>query len=265
MASVTGRIAKVKQPRGGYINKKQLEIITFDDGQEIAPEENIHPSLVGLAVDYLTRWRMGAEPEEAFQISRLGAACYDMYMDKGRLWKRRKAMKHAKKLLAEMQELDDRAIVSACRLVGYDVCYRAGMSAYKPVEDIDPDQTTVDNIRTMVVRSVAFWETYGPVIKDGFTFEGGYTTVIDAGDGDYLTADTLWDFKVSKDEPTAKHTLQLLVYYIMGCHSKHREFRNIKKLGIFNPRKNKAYMIDVAALPTEVIEEVSREVIGYKR
>lgn len=258
MYSVTTIIGKVKQPRGGYINKKQVEIVAFDDGQEISNEENIHPSLIGLAVDYLTRWRMGAKLTEAFEISLQGAWCYDM------LLKKDVAKKNAKKLLMEMQGLDNQSVINACKMAGYDVCYRAGTAFYKPVEEINPNQTTIDNIRIMVERSLAFWDTYGPLVKDGFTFEGGYTDIISSGDGDYLTADTLWDFKVSKDDPTSKHTLQLLVYYLMGCHSKYPEFRNIKKLGIFNPRKNQAYIIDISSIPQEIIDEVSREVIGYK-
>lgn len=258
MYSVTGRIGKVKQPRGGYINKKQFEIISFDDGQEISNEENIHSSLIGLAIDYLTRWGMGAELTEAFEISLQGAWYHDRFM------KNDIAKNNAKKLLMGMKGLDNQSIINACKMVGYDVCYRAGMTFYKPVEEINPDQATIDNIRIMVERSLAFWDTYGPLVKDGFTFEGGYTDIISSGDGDYLTADTLWDFKVSKDDPTSKHTLQLLVYYIMGCHSKHSEFKNIKKLGIYNPRKNKAYIIDIATIPQEIIDEVSREVIGYK-
>jgi hypothetical protein len=35
-------------------------------------------------------------------------------------------------------------------------------------------------------------------LLDGFTFEGGYTDTVSKGDGDLTTADTLWDFKVSK-------------------------------------------------------------------
>ena len=117
----------------------------------------------------------------------------------------------------------------------------------------------------MVKRSLAFWKEYGPIIKDGFTFEGGgYTDIVTSGDGDYLTKDTLWDFKVSKEEPKSKYTLQLLMYYIMGCHSKYSEFKKIEKLGIFNPRKNKVYIVNISSISPEIIEEVSQEVIGYK-
>ena len=41
---------------------------------------------------------------------------------------------------------------------------------------------------------------------------GGYTDKITSGDGDFLTVDTLWDFKVLKANIKSQHTLQLLVY-----------------------------------------------------
>ena len=87
---------------------------------------------------------------------------------------------------------------------------------YIPVEEINPDISTVSNIRTMVDRSTVFFKQYGPVIKDGFSFEGGYTKLVSTGDGDFLTKDTLWDFKVFNKASTNVHTLQLLMYYIMG-------------------------------------------------
>ena len=116
----------------------------------------------------------------------------------------------------------------------------------------------------MVERSVSFWEKYGPITVDGFTFEEkGYTSTVDSGDGDYLTANTLWDFKVSKTNPTNKHTLQLLMYWIMGQHSEKEEFRNITRLGIFNPRLNTVYTLDTSAVPKDIIMAVEKDVICY--
>lgn len=65
-------------------------------------------------------------------------------------------------------------------------------------------------------RGIKFFDQYGPITLDGFVFVGGYTDIVSSGDGDFLTKDTLWDFKVSKDKPKSAHTLQLLMYYIMG-------------------------------------------------
>lgn len=149
------------------------------------------------------------------------------------------------------------------KLVGYDVCYRAGVMGYRPVEEILPDKSTIENIKIMVERSLSFIELFGPIILDGFTFEGGYTNTINTGDGDFLTTETLWDFKVSKSKPTKDHTLQLLIYSIMGKKSIHKEFENIKKLGIYNPRLNIVYTLDMKLINKDLIETISSEVIGY--
>lgn len=249
MYTVTKRVKEFKQPRGGFLNPKQFSVVQLEDNITLNPE-NINPSIIGIVVDYLTRFMSGTAKEKAFQISIWGAMnvkefdnCYD--------------------LLDQVTGLDDDSIFSACQLAGYDVAYRADKMYYKPVSEIQPDDLTIENIRTMVNRSLAFWEHYGPVVSDGFTFQGGYTNIISKGDGDFLTADTLWDFKVLSAAPKSTHTLQLLVYYLMGIHSIHPEFKTIKRLGIFNPRWNTVYLLDIDSIPSDIIEAVSKDVIGY--
>lgn len=249
MASVTQRIKQIKQPYGGYLKPSVFEEIRLNDGKELG-EENIHSSLVGLTVDYLTRTEMGATPEDAFKISLMGAALIG-------------EDQKARKLLDRISGLDDMSIQSACKMVGYDVVFRAGVNGFKNVDGINPDGTTIENIRVMVKRAIKFFNQYGPVVKDGFTFEGGYTEIIDSGDGDFLTRDTLWDFKVSKNKINSSQTLQLLIYYIMGLHSVHSEFDVIKKLGIFNPRLNVVYLYPIEKINDGVIKSIEEEVICY--
>ena len=112
MYSVTQRISKIKQPRGGYIKRKDFTCITLEDGIELNSQENIHPSLIGLVIDYMTRFCMGTPKETAFHISILGA-------------KIAKNEFVAYKLLSKINGLDTESIISASKLVGYDVCYRA--------------------------------------------------------------------------------------------------------------------------------------------
>ena len=204
-----------------------------------------------MAVDYLSRFELTRNKEKAFEISILGA----------RLIKKEK---ECFELLDNITGLNDKAIMSAIKIVGFDVCFRAGPDQYKPVEEINPNQETIENVRVMVERSVNFFKKYGPVISDGFTFEGGgYTKTIDSGDGDFLTKDTLWDFKVSSNPPTNKHTLQLLVYYIMGKHSNKKEFETITNIGIFNPRLNVVYTYDVTLVQEKTIKDIEDNVIVY--
>jgi hypothetical protein len=248
--SVTQRIKEIKQPRGGYVNPRLFDEIKLDESEQLNEQENIHASLVGIAVDYLTRYTFGANVKDAFRISFLGSKIIN-------------ADFIADSLSYKIQGLDNISIISACKLVGFDVCFRSSIAGYRPVEDILPDQGTIDNIRMMVNRSVKFFEKYGPITKDGFTFEGAYTNVVSTGDGDFLTFDTLWDFKVSKSKPTSAHTLQLLMYYLMGKRSIHEEFNTIHKIGVYNPRLNSVYLLDISDISADVINLVETEVIGY--
>ena len=243
--SVTRRIKQIKQPRGGYINPRTLEVVSLGEGADaLNPEENVSPGLIGSAVDYMTRFMLGESVDIAFEISMFGA----QFIGEGtKSWD----------LMDDIEGLDDRSIINAVKLAGFDVCLRAGVMHYQPVEGINPDESTIQNVRTMVGRALHFFDEYGPMVLNGFTFEGGYTDTVSSGDGDFTTADTLWDFKVSKSRPTKNHTLQLLMYWRMGLHSTHTEFQNIRYLGIYNPRLNEVYRISVA--------EVERDVIGYSK
>ncbi len=249
--SVTQRIKQVKQPRGGYIKPKELTVVSLGNGADaLNPVENVHASLMGLAVDYMTRFMTGAPAPDAFSISLMGAQIVG-------------EMDLAQKLLADVEGLDDKSIICAVKLSGFDVCFRAGIMGYKPVQDINPDADTIANVRVMVQRALHFLDVYGPKILDGFTFEGGYTDIVATGDGDFTTADTLWDFKVSKMPVKKEHTLQLLMYWRMGLHSVHSEFHSVKHLGIYNPRTNEVSRIAVTDISQDVIDEVESEVIGY--
>ena len=249
--SVTQRIKQVKQPRGGYINPKELMVVSLGDGADaLNPVENVHPSLMGLAVDYMTRFMTGSSAKDAFAISLSGAQIID-------------EMGLAQKLLTGIKGLDDNSIICAVKLGGFDVCRRAGAMRYKPVEDINPDANTIENVRVMVQRAMHFFDVYGPKVMDDFTFEDGYTDIVSTGDGDFLTTDTLWDFKVSKMPVKKEHTLQLLMYWRMGLHSIHPEFRDMKYLGIYNPRTNEVSRIAVADISQGMIDKIESDVIGY--
>lgn len=250
MASVTQRVKEVTQPRGGYLPIKNFSKEFLQDESVLNTTENIHASLVGLVVDYLTRFMQGASVDDAFHISMMGAVRIGMH-------------KKASLLKSQITGLDDLSIISACKLAGFDVCFRTSVSSYKPVENIMPDEDTIHNIRIMVKRSILFFEKYGPVTCSEPTFEGGYTDTIDCGDGDFVAANTLWDFKVSKTSPTSKHTLQILIYYIMGLHSKHEYFQDIQHLGFFNPRLNIVYRCEISSISPNIISEVENTVIGY--
>lgn len=259
MYSVTGRIRSIKQPRGGYIKPSEFKTIELNDGQVLNGKENVHATIIGMTVDYLTRFMIGANLSEAFKISIKGVI---LATKLGVIT----AQEESKKYLRGINGLDDDSIINACKMVTFDVWYRNLVNApmAKTAKEINPDKATIENIRTMVKRSINFFDEYGPITVDGFTFEpNGYTETVSTGDGDFLTADTLWDFKVTKSKPTNKHTLQLLMYWIMGQHSGKPEYKNLTKLGIFNPRLNTVYLLDMGNVSAKTIADVEKNVICY--
>lgn len=250
MFSVTKRIELITQPHGGYVNPKSFKTIELIGFERIKDIPTIYKSIQGLAVDYLTRFMSGFPKEEAFKISLLGAnALFES--------------DNADKLLDNIKGLDTYSISNACKLVCYDTAYRMGPSSYAPCfNNNEPDEELISNIKILVKRALSFFEDYGPIVKSGFTFESGYTKIVSTGDGDFLTKDTLWDFKVSQTQLSSKQTLQLLMYYILGYNSIHKEFKEIKKLGIFNPLLNIAYLLDISEIPDETFNLVSHLVLG---
>lgn len=251
--SVTKRIKQIKQPHGGYIKPRSMSTETFGEGIEaLNPVESVDPILMGISIDYLTRYMLGTPKEAAFRISLNGASIINEY-------------EKASQMLADVIGLDKNSVVNAVKLSGYDVCRRLGASGYVPVEEITPDDATVENIITMVNRSLKFFDAYGPIVLDGLHFGAGYTDIVSSGDGDFMTRDTLWDFKVSKSKIRSNQTLQLLMYWRMGLHSGIPEYKDIKYLGIFNPRMNTVSRIAVEDIPEDVIKIVEEDVIGYEK
>lgn len=303
MSSVTSRIKEIKQPRGGYIKPSFFAATTFDDGVFLADNENVHASIVGMVVDYMTRFLMTEDANKAFEISLRGYSIRVAFLSRsiseediersgiliqnetlsieearGFLVVENDGENGAFSLIGKIKGLDDESIIAACKVAAYDIWLRdfdyAMFIESKKREYTLPNEETIRNIRILVQRSLSFWKKTGPIIAEGFTFNekddngnniglGGYTRTVDSGDGDYLTDDTVWDFKVSKSAPTNKHTLQLLMYYIMGKHARAKVFDNIKKLGIFNPRLNTMYVINVSDISEDIIRAVENEVICY--
>lgn len=260
MGSVIGRVNEVKQPSGGYVNPSWFEAYTINDGLRLNENENVNPAIIGKTVDALTRFIKGEKAVDAFAVSYKGAVIAE------KIFHQEGALKQAKKLLLGIKGLDDVSIVNACKLVTYDVWIRNSKGALmaKGVDETEPDMATINNIKMMVARSILFWNRYGPIVKYGFTFEpDGYTDTVSSGDGDYLTADTIWNFKAARSKPTDKNTLQLLMYWIMGQHSGQEQYKTVQKLGIFNPRLNEIYCLDIKAVSGEIIAEVEKAVICY--
>lgn len=250
--TVTQRIKAINQPNEGYLPISSFTVKHYQDNKTLHLKENIRANYIGLAVDYLTRYKITKNIEEAFDISLLGAKI--LYQQYGRY----KDYQHCLKLLDLIIKGNTSAAV---QLVAYDEVYRAGIIN---IPKLIPDKNSIDNIEVMVQRGVDFLHHCSSFVKTGINLDGSYTNIVVNGDIDYLTNNALIDFKVIRGEITNNHTLQILMYYIMGLRSIHSEdFKKVKWLALFNPRKNMVYFINTNHIPKSVIDEVSEKVIGY--
>lgn len=267
MPSVSQVANSTKQPPLGYLPASMFEKIQMDDAHELADmqDENIHHSLVGSAVDSLTRFLLINDVRKAFDLSFAGATIaqkYCVYSYDHSLYK------VAEHLADRILELDDGAITAACRLVGFNVWAMGNpfvaKSSLQPI-DIKPNAATIRNIRIMMERGVQFIDKYGPLLMAGFSFAGvDCTAKVHCGGGDFLTYDGMWDFKVSKQKTiSSAWRLQILMYYIMSQHSADPLYEKVKRIGFFNPRQNVVYQIWAKDIPKETIETVAKDVIGF--
>lgn len=264
MGTVTQVVKATRQPRGGFLKPSLFRTLCNPADEISLVNENVSPALVGLAVDYLTRFVTGASVKEAFDISLRGVTNYTLGIcDTDDI---DNFVYNAMSTMSK--DLDNETIISACKLVSFDVWYRAGYAVAHTspsYTDIEPNEQTINNIRVMVKRCVEHFKKYGGVVSNGFEIpKHAFTDKITNGDCDFMTETILWDLKVSKNNPTTAHTLQLLIYYLMCEYSGVSDFKDITSIGIFNPRKNAEYVLDIASISKDVIDIVKTEIIGYE-
>lgn len=257
MPSVTQIVGVAHQPRRGYLPLSEFDETVYIDGRTVAGDYNIHSSLVGLAVDYGTRLMQGANPEKVFSAALAGASLVDAQDE---------AIEILNDIVSNLDRakgLDAQVITGICKLSGFDSACRAGAVAYKPISEINPDNQTIADIAVLIERTLEFFQEVGPVLDSGFTFGGGYSDRVEAGDADYLTGDTIWDLKVRKGVPNKNSTLQVLLYYLLALRSGKEEFKGVKRVGIYNPYLQRAWVVDVLGLNESMLKDVMSKVLDY--
>lgn len=243
MFNVTTLVDSTKQPHGGYVPITLFNVEEYNDGEILFEKESISPNIMGILVDYMTRFLSGNNSLDAFKFPLKGA---ELFGEKEK----------ANTLLSKIKGLDEQSIIAACELIKYDVYFRTQNASLVREYKQELNSETIENVKIMVRRGLNLWEEKGKVVLTGFTFPKAKSYIISSADGDYLTEDTIWDFKVSKYEPTIQNTLQVLIYYLLGISSKVKEFGLVEKIAIFNPRLNKSYELTIDNINSSVIADV---------
>lgn len=224
----------------GYVPSSTFRFRSLGEGiDELNPEENVSPDLISSAVDCMTHFMTGSPAKLAFG-NKLFVA--------GRIREGALAFKACDLIKTGIVGLDDQSIINAVKLSGFDARFLVDPEDYQPIEEINPDGATIQNVRTMVKRSLHVVEIYGPKFLDRFVITGGYTDTAKYGVIDFMTSDTLWDFRVSKTRPTQGDAIRLLMNWRKALRLPHAWlFQDVNYLGIYNPRLNEVYRIRVCS------------------
>lgn len=263
------------QPYGGFIPPKDMVVELLDDNPRDQYERlvdmsckmgSLRAQTLGLVFDYLLRTEIalmaGVDLIEAifnaFKVSFMGADLAYKYDEAETL-----ALKLAD--LYQKKKRDSKKIAQvASELVVFDAVFRAGY--YNP--DAEPSKVN-DGDKNALDLMLGATECY-LLKKQQLTSLGfGFTAIgaenVAPSDGDLLTKDSVIDIKCSVNEPTSKHTLQLLLYYILGLHEQPDAFKPLKYVKILNPRLGRIYSYEIAKVDVENLKHIEGEIMGYKK
>lgn len=241
---------KVKQPRAGCLPVKLFKEIHYDFKNELFPDENTSKSLIGTSVDNITRILLGAKPEKVFQPATNGMmiAKVDIFGN-------------SFDLIDKVTGLDDDSILAAFQLSIYEAIYRSGYRSSVNPESNLPDKHTIENIKEMIHRSLAYFKQQKHIVDVGERLFVKYKDDTIYGDYDYLIEDSLIDMKVLSKKITNKHTLQNILYWIIGMKSDEKYFSNVKHLKFYDPRLNVEYQFDLDDLTPQLLKPILEEVV----
>lgn len=189
---------KVKQPRVGYINPKTLEVEPFNDcGRDAGALES---------VENISPTLVGTVVN-CMTSFKLGTPAEKVFPV---LWAK-----------YNIRGLDDNSIINAIHSFN---------------GRINPDKVTIQNMRTMVERSVNFSKNLECEAPGSFHA-----------------------FMMSGTRPTKEDVRKVLRFYCAEIRSA-RAYRsqNIRYLGIYNPRLNEAYQVRVNDIPDDTIAAVEK-------
>ncbi len=248
MASLIKQIRTSIQPHGGYIPISAFSYKQHSGNTITLCCKNTDENIIRLAVEYLLKIHISENTDKNYLM--IETALRDV------------PCKNRSELIKKFYEGITSQNPTTATEYAIKLAYIEAYCKFGTLpKNSNPDIEALKDVSAMSERCRSF---FGSSINIcGFDFEGGYSECITSGNGGYLSSDTLWNVTVS-DSVTCFDTLLVLVQYIMGLHSYNSRFlKKIKRLGIYNPRLDAEYTLNISDVAEKVIEDVSKNIIGY--
>lgn len=229
--SVRGRAAQASQPRGGL-----LPLIFFDQSQLggaalTRRTESGNPGTIGSAVELIARWDLAGDPRADVEPS---VAALEAIRGVRRGEHTESAIGRMAAYQRTWEWNDDE---------GDELEWEEG----------DGDETLM-HITEMRARVSRCFERFGRPVRPGTWAVHSERFHLD-GHIDFVTANTIWDLKVSDTAPGRSDVLQLLLYWV-AFRDDPENGLEISHLGIYNPRLDTVWRIAVTEIPMDVVGSV---------
>lgn len=231
---------------------QKIEYHSDNLGELPLEEENMAPATTGTLIDFLTRIIV-LNDDDAFGVSARGVG--EMANDD----QKKRYLYEAAMLKAlvedkEIDDLDDDVFNIGVNICAWEQALRGGY--YFPPQ-IYPNDTTMAHYKVMLKRVKAYLEKIGNIIRTGY----GSATAngLISGDGDYLSSDTLIDFKVSKHKTMQPNWVRQLFLYRVLLRDELVSPDQIKKLMIYNPRRDEGYLLDLTQIDYGILDFVKAQ------
>lgn len=243
---------KLPQPRGGYlpINRMDRKIIVPDDDNIIAGiQGDMDPMTEGIAVELLAMTAPGKtslkDLKAIFAVPRLRAEAYGDYLSQVRDDTKLKR-KYVKAVDADLRLMC--GISNPADPEYYRAAYRVSSHARTPfrgISDASRDSAMVlsrEASRARVAIGLAGGRRANYHVDIPMPDGGG----LDSAECDFMSEDCIYEIKCSRRACDAKHSLQVLLYFLLARRA---GMDDIKYICLVNPKLNTSWTCE----PIEVL------------
>lgn len=281
MSSVSELVERIEQPVSGILpvsnfTKRELH----QDTHKLFGNNTIPAVHLGLIIDYCVKYILGVKLSDILHVEYEGYAehirvsavkYYDslseqsltqIYVDD----ERKKICLSDFVSNVENSTTFEEYVTNMLYVIQYGDFVRNFRFAYNRLGEVfntEISKEDIHDILYMFLRTRSWINTFSKVTPMYKFYPRGYNNTVTSGEGDFCTSDTLWDLKVSNGEPTTKDTLQLLIYYIMAMQSDNRLYRNVHKIGVYNPKLDTEWVCNMNDINEGITTSV-KKILGFR-
>lgn len=267
---IKGRASMVYQPTNGFIKLANFKQATLNSDSYNFQLEALDLNAFDIAVNCLAKIELRKlEPEYSITDIVVHALSNATLIDQ---------TDAVNNLIAHIHPgLDDNSVANIIRLIKYINYADRYIKFVNGTDEIElamqhqleqiltnkiPD-STIANVKTMVKRVLRLFDTYKPFVASDINLYNNSARIIHHGKCEYLSKDTIWSITNGHTRSSQKLTLELLIEYLMGMHSKKEQFKSVKYLGIYNYQSDTVYRLEISQIDSDIIDEVKTSIIGY--